>query len=173
MKTAIIYATTHGTTKKIAQMIAAKLGSDSCTLIDIKRTPKVNLTDYDQLVIGASIHAGNIQSDMRNFLKKNTVSLLEKRVGLFLCYMNDLELENQIARVFPEILRKHALSVKGVGGEFLFEEMNFFHRFIVRKISKINETTSNIKEDKIDEFISEIRDSILRESGIVDKLNNQ
>lgn len=156
MKTAIIYASTHGTTEKVAQMIATKLGSDSCTLIDIKKTPKINLSDYDQLVIGASIHAGNIQSGMRNFLRQNTVSILEKRVGLFLCYMNEPELENQIKRVFPEIIRKHALSVKGVGGEFLIEKMNFFHRFIVRKISGITVTTSNIKENEIDEFVAQM-----------------
>jgi menaquinone-dependent protoporphyrinogen oxidase len=156
MKTAIIYTTTHGTTEKVAQMIVAKLGSDSCTLIDIKKTPKINLSDYDQLVIGASIHAGNIQSGMRNFLKQNTVSILEKRVGLFLCYMNDPELENQMERVFPEVIRKHALSVQGVGGEFLFEKMNFFQRFIVHKISGIKETTSNIKENIVDQLVKEI-----------------
>ncbi|MEI6347212.1 MAG: flavodoxin domain-containing protein [Bacteroidota bacterium] len=156
MKTAIIFATTHGTTKKVAQMIAVKLGSDSCTLINIKETPKIDLSNYNQLVIGASIHAGNIQSSMREFIKQNTVSILEKRVGLFLCYMNEPELGNQIERAFPEVIRKQALSVQGVGGEFLFEKMNFFQRFIVHKISGIKETTSNIKEKTVDQLVKEI-----------------
>jgi len=156
MKTAIIFATTHGTSEKVANMISLKLGQENCTLINIKKSPKIDLSGYGQFVIGGSIHAGNIQSSIRNFIKQNTSSILEKRVALYLCYMNEPDFDSQIERAFPENIRNHALSIKGVGGEFVIEKMNFMQRFLVRKISGVTESTSKINETNIDQLVLEL-----------------
>jgi menaquinone-dependent protoporphyrinogen oxidase len=157
MKTAIIYASSHGTTGKVAMLIQDGLGADSTRLINLKETNAVDLSLFDILIIGGSIHAGQMQSRVKTFCKKNMVDLLQKRVGLFMVGMNEPEFENELNNAFPELLRNHAITSKCVGGEFLFEKMNFFEKLIVKKVSGITENFSKINEDKIAELVSEIK----------------
>jgi menaquinone-dependent protoporphyrinogen oxidase len=57
----------------------------------------------------------------------------------------------------PKLLRNHAISSKCVGGEFLFEKMNFFEKLIVKKVSGITRNISKIDENKIEELICEVK----------------
>jgi len=161
MKTAIIYASSHGTTEKIARQIQDGLGADSTRLINLKETRTVDLSLFDTLIIGGSIHAGQMQGRVKTFCKKNMVDLLQKRVGLFMVGMNEPEFETEFNNAFPELLRNHAITSKCVGGEFLFEKMNFFEKLIVKKVSGITENISKINEDKIAELVSEVKNEIM------------
>lgn len=154
MKTAIIYATTHGTTEKVAQQIEKQL--DNAHLYNLKQTKKIDLSQFNQVVIGGSIHAGQIQSRVKNFCKQNMVDLLQKRVALYLCGMNEPDYETEMNNAYPELLRKHAITSKVVGGEFLFDRMNFVERFLVRKISGVSQTVSKIDDNKVSELVYEL-----------------
>jgi len=156
MKTAIIYASSHGTTGKVAMLIQDGLGADSANIINLKETKAVDLSQYDTLIIGGSIHAGQMQGRVKTFCKKNMVDLLQKRVGLFMVGMNEPEFENEFNNAFPELLRNHAITSKCVGGEFLFEKMNFIEKLIVKKVSGITKNISKIDENKIAELVKEI-----------------
>jgi menaquinone-dependent protoporphyrinogen oxidase len=68
--------------------------------------------------------------------------------------MNEPEYQAQMEKAFPEILRKHATAMDTMGGEFLFDKMNFFQRLIVQKISGIKNTVSRINMEKISIFAS-------------------
>lgn len=156
MKTAIIFATSHGTTEKVAQQIQSELGNNS-QLINLKEVKTVDLSQFDQVIIGGSIHAGAMKGQVRDFCKKNLVDLLQKRVGLFMCGMNEPDFETEFNNAFPELLRKHAITSKCVGGEFLIEKMNFFERFIVRKISGASQSVSKIDGTKVKELVDEMK----------------
>jgi menaquinone-dependent protoporphyrinogen oxidase len=153
MKTAIIFTTTHGTAEIVASKIATKLGENQCDLFNLKNTSNVDISSYDTIILGGSIHAGTIQSKMRTFLEKNRTLILEKRVAIYLCSMIEADFEKQLNNAFSEELRKHAICVVGVGGAYFFDKMNFIERFMVKKISGISESTSKIQEDKIDELV--------------------
>lgn len=157
MKTAIIYATTHGTTEKVAQQIEKQLGN--AQLYNLKQTKNIDLSQFDQVVIGGSIHAGQIQSSVKNYCKQNMVDLLQKRLALYLCGMNEPDYETELSNAYPELLRKHAITSKVVGGEFLFDRMNFIEKFLVKKISGVSQTVSKIDEGKIVEFVDQIKKS--------------
>jgi menaquinone-dependent protoporphyrinogen oxidase len=159
MRTLILFATHHGTTQKVANSIASRLGKEDVTLHNLKNKTLPDLSRYERIIIGGSIHAGNIQKRVRDFCKTHMVDLLEKPLGLFLCCMNQPEYEAQFERAWPELLRTHAQSCKIMGGEFLMERMNFLERAIVRKITGRKETIRNIYEEKIDELVAEIRQS--------------
>lgn len=156
MKTAIIYASSHGSTGKVAHQIAEKLESEKNQIFDLKEESNIDLSEFDRVIIGGSIHAGQIQVRVKKFCNQNMITLLQKHLGLFICGMNEPEFEIEFNNAFPELLRKHATSSKVIGGEFLFEKMNFFQRVIVRKISGINQSVSRIKEDKIEEMVKEM-----------------
>ena len=87
MKTAIVYATSHGTTEKVANMIASSIANTE--LLNISKSKKVDLTQYQQVIIGGSIHAGSIQRKVKNFCQQNLAQLLKMRVGIFICAMNE------------------------------------------------------------------------------------
>ncbi|TVQ85933.1 MAG: flavodoxin [Bacteroidetes bacterium] len=156
METAIIYASSHGTTEKVAIQIQHELGAENTHLFNLKSIKTIDLSRFDILVIGGSIHAGQMQGKVKRFCKNNMVDLLQKRVGLFMVGMNEPEFENEFNNAFPELLRKHAITSKCVGGEFLFEKMNFIEKLIVKKVSGISQNVSKIDETKVSQLVHEI-----------------
>lgn len=153
MKTAIIYATSHGTSEKVANLIKEKDKNGETTLFNLKEGKTVDLSLYDTIIVGGSIHAGSIQGSVKEFCKKNLVDLLQKRVALYVCAMNEPEFETELKNAFPELLYNHAYVKEVVGGEFLFDKMNFIEKMLVRNISGIKETTSKINNSKVDLFV--------------------
>lgn len=158
MKTAIIYASKHGTTEKVAHEISHLLPGHDISFFNIGKSHKVDLTPFDQVYIGGSIHAGGIQKSLQRFINRKTTMLLQRKVGLFLCCMDEKEAQNQFNAAFPEIIRHHASSGKWVGGEYIFEKMNFLEKAMTRKITGINQSISKIKTNQIQELVREMAD---------------
>lgn len=152
MRTTIIYATSHGTSEKVANLIKEKHTNFETTLFNLKENKTIDLSLYDNIIIGGSIHAGSIQNSVKEFCNKNLVDLLQKRVALYVCAMNEPEFESELKNAFPELLYNHAYVKEVVGGEFLFDKMNFIEKMLVRNISGIKETTSKINHSKIELF---------------------
>lgn len=122
MKTLVVYYSRTGTTKTVAEEVAQKLGADVEEIKDsVKRTGiwgwlisgrdgmKRNLTkirhlekdpgDYDLVVVGTPIWAGNISAPTRTFLrafKKNF-----KKVAFF-CTMGGRSFENTFKEMTEE-----------------------------------------------------------------------
>ncbi|MDX9846768.1 MAG: flavodoxin domain-containing protein [Tenuifilaceae bacterium] len=157
MKTAIIYATSHGTSEKVAQQIQVELGNNA-QLFNLKQNKIIDLTPFKTVVIGGSIHAGQMQGRVKKFCKRNLVELLKKRIALYMVGMNEPEFEAEFNNAFPELLRNHSISSKCVGGEFLLEKMNFFEKLIVKKVSGVDKRVSKIDEEKIKELVKEIKE---------------
>jgi len=160
MKTAIIYLSKYGTTKKVAGMIGARLTDDEVTLIDLNKNQSPDLSFYDRIIVGSGVYTGSAKKKFREFLTVNHVSLFAIReIGLFLCGMepDSVKQQEEIDRSFPEELLRHS-KVRGfMGGELLIEEMNFIDRFIVKKLMKTTASVSNINEQAIDLFIEKMQ----------------
>ena len=59
MKSLLIYSSTDGQTKKICEVIKSNsISKESFELLSIDEAFKINLSDYDQIIIGASIRYG-------------------------------------------------------------------------------------------------------------------
>lgn len=153
MKTIIIYISSHGTTEKIAKMIKAELPKHDIEVINLKNIKKPELLKADQIILGTSIHAGIIPKRMRKLMIDNCELLKNKKLGLYLCCMEEGDkAREQFENAFPQELRDYAKSAKLLGGEFLFEKMNFIERALVRKIAGTNESVSRIRVDEIKKF---------------------
>ncbi|WP_320053341.1 flavodoxin domain-containing protein [uncultured Acetobacteroides sp.] len=155
-KVAIVYATKHGTTEKVAQHIATLLGGD-VTLISLEETRMPDLAAFDCIVIGGSIYAGKIRGKVATFCARNLSILLQKRVALYVCGMNYKEYDAELRSAFLDQLRKHAAWSGVVGGEFYIDRMNFFERFLIRKISGVTASVSKLDYEKIEELVAAIR----------------
>lgn len=157
MKTAIIYASKHGTTEKVANIINEKLDGSNVQIINLKNKQKIDLSNYETVIIGGSIHAGSIQGEVKDFIKENTIALMQKKIALFLCCMDEAREKEEFDNNYPELIRNHSAYNAIVGGEFLFEKMNFIEKFLVRKISGVNSTVSKLRYDQIYNLVSAVK----------------
>lgn len=155
MNIIIIYATKHGSTGKIVDIIKDKLIEHEVTIINLNREEAPEPSQYDRILIGGSVYMGRLQKKTSQFLQKHHDKLLNKEIGLFLCGMteDEKEIEELIKRVFPEDLLEHARAADLLGGEFLLDKLNFFERFIVKKVGKVTQSQSKINNEKIEGFV--------------------
>ncbi|MEH7076850.1 flavodoxin domain-containing protein [Neobacillus drentensis] len=163
MKSLIVYCSSHGTTEKAVRFLSESLKGEILA-VDLKReNVKFDLRDYDTVIIGGSIHVGNIQRKIKQFISHNLNTLLEKEVGLFLCCMRDGETAiEQFNNAFPQELRKNSAAMGLFGGEFLLSEMNFFEKQIVKKVSGATIDQSNLDYEAIKEFASKLNNIKVR-----------
>ena len=146
----------HGTSEKVAQYIAEHMAE--VTLVKISNSSDIWISSFDRVILGGSIHMGRIQSSVKKFCAKHRHELLSKPVALFVCGMEKepAKQKEELRLAFPEEINMHALAKAFVGGEFLFEKMNFIQRMMIRKIAHTDKSLSDINYDVLDGFISEI-----------------
>lgn len=154
MKTTIIYATSHGCTEKAVQELSQKLSGEVITY-NLQQNPTPTFDNADRVIIGGSIHAGQIQKKVRDFCTANMEALSYKEIGLFICCMYEPEVaREQIKNAFPEELHQMAKTEAIFGGEFNFDKMNFVEKMLVKKIARVRESVSKIDHNSIDRFAS-------------------
>ena len=100
----ILYATREGQTEKIAGKLASRLAERDAkvTLVNAKDKQSVGklvLDSFDLIVFGASMHAGNIESELRDFIRQNKTLIETKRCAFYLVLLsaatNDLTLKEK------------------------------------------------------------------------------
>ena len=159
MKTAILYVSKHGTTKKVADLIADKLAeTNEVELFSLMNNPNPDINGFERVILGSSIYAGQISGKMKAFCKANESVLLQKKIGLFVCGMqpDKEQREKELKDTYSEALHKKSVASGFLGDEFLFEKMNFFERLIIKKIAKTTESVQQIDWDAVDDFVKKI-----------------
>jgi flavodoxin len=157
MKTLVAYFSRTGTTKKVAEMIAEKMGADVEEIKDIidrsgvkgylksgrdamkKRLTKLeplqnNLAEYDLVIIGTPIWGWNMSVPIRTFVTEQKNNL--KQVAFF-CTMGGSGDEKAFSEM-AEILEKKplwtlALKTKDVATGNFSDKVNEFVKFIMEK----------------------------------------
>lgn len=151
MKTLIVYRSKYGAARKCCEALKEKLQGD-IEVYDLKNKNNFVLGDYDRVIVGGSIYAGQIQKEVKEFCTKNLEELKNKNLGLFICCMSDdKKAEEQIKASFPELI-EFAKVKDNFGGEFKLSSMNFFERFIIKKMAKISEDKEDFKFSNLQSF---------------------
>jgi menaquinone-dependent protoporphyrinogen oxidase len=164
MKTSIVYMSKHGTTEKVVNIISEHLTRQSYDVFNLKDNKNPDISGYDFVIIGGSIHAGMVQKRVKQFCVNNASLLMAKKVGLFLCCMEVGEKATlQFNNAYPVELREHAFYSGLMGGECLTDKMNFFERNMVRmavggpeKYPKLNYKAINMLLQEISELIPKL-----------------
>ena len=150
MKTLIVYSTKYGSVEKVAMKLKEKLTGEVETA-NVKSKPAID--KYDTVILGGSIYAGNIQKDMRRFIKDNLNALQQKRIGLFICAgtSKDEVAASYLEKCYPQELHNKALAKANLGYEYDLERFSFIDRLIVRIVG-VKKSGSVFYEQKIAEF---------------------
>ena len=83
IKILVAYASKYGSTKEVAEAIAATLSGRGLS-VDLQPMQKVrSLSAYRAIVLGAPIFYGLWHKDAKDFLTKNEAALTQQRVAVF------------------------------------------------------------------------------------------
>jgi len=152
MKTLIAYATTHGCTEKTSGELKKHLDGKT-VMVNLRKESQPDLSLYERVIIGGSIHAGQIQKRVKEFCAKNLVELQKKELGLFICCMEEGDVaRKQLLESYPAELIQNAKATAFFGGEFDFERMNFVQKMIVKKVAHVRYSTSKVDYEAIRQF---------------------
>ena len=90
-KILITYGTWSGATKEVAQAIAKELNNNT-TQVEVIRAGEVkNISGYEAVIAGTSIHAGQVTGEFKKFLKLFQEELKEKKLAYFVVCANMFE----------------------------------------------------------------------------------
>lgn len=155
MKTAIIYASTYGSTQKVAEVLHSSI-KDSDIFNVKKENP--NISSYDSVILGSSIYIGQIDKQLKNFVQKNMETLKLKKLGIFFCCGFEENLQTYLEANFEKDLVKDAI-VMTMGGEMDVSKMSFAHKMITRMVQKSEQGKNRNVElhlGKVDEFVAQM-----------------
>ncbi|PBC75856.1 menaquinone-dependent protoporphyrinogen oxidase [Streptomyces sp. TLI_235] len=83
MRVFIGYAGVHGSTRGVAERLAAALRRHEHKVVLASLAPGVDVHGFDVLVIGSAVHDGRWLPEAAEFVRQNTDELARRRVWLF------------------------------------------------------------------------------------------
>jgi len=155
MNIAFLYATKYGCVEQCGKAIAEKLNG-AMDFYNLKSKKQVDLTQYDRVIIGGSIYVGKIQKEVTQFSLDNLSNLKDKKLGLFICCLSEgEEAETELRNAYPEVLLEQAAAKEYLGGQVILNKMNFFDRFIIKKVAKTEEDVYKLSKEKMEKFMND------------------
>ena len=174
MKSAIIYSSTDGQTKKICEVIKQYLSNkEEHELISIDNVSNVNLGNFDNIIIGASIRYGKHNSKILRFVKKNFQFLQTKKNVFFSVNVvarkqgKDTPDTNPYIQKFLKKTKWRPGKLGVFAGKVDYPKYNFFNKQIIKFIMFITKGPTDTKKtyeftnwDNVKSFAKEINNYI-------------
>ncbi len=160
MRTLIAYATKYGGTRTCAEKLSKMLPGDT-DLLELSRATAADLSPYDAVIVGTSVYMGKPRKEAVSFCERNRNALLTKKLGLFLCCIQDQDkvVAQQLSMAFPQKLRMHAVAAGALGGVIEHSKLNRLDALLMKMIggrkAKVVpvETVNTLSNDAFDRFL--------------------
>ena len=146
MNLLIAYATTDGTTARIAGRIAsaARAAGSAADVVDAAALPRnFDPSGYDGILVGASMHAQGYQRAATRFVRRYGDVLRTRPSGFFSVCLSILSKNpeeraesRRIAEQFPEKLGWKPDVVEIVAGALMFSRYGFLRSWAMKRIAK-------------------------------------
>jgi menaquinone-dependent protoporphyrinogen oxidase len=157
MKILVIYASTEGQTRKIAHFAFDHLASKghSVALLAASDAKTIDPQEFDAVLLGASVHAGQYQKEFTELVTEKAKTL-EGVKTLFLSVSlaaagKDPEDWQQLANIvnrMTETTGWHPGRVEHVAGAFRFSDYDFFKYWAMRWIESQKDRSGRAGEDR-------------------------
>ena len=158
-KVLIAYSTWAGATHEIAEKISKVFQSNSFDIDVAAANECKNIDNYDVILLGTSIHAGQTGKSFRYFIKQNIDILINKPTAIFIVCANMMfdseENKDETLAWLEKVLGKYEIfnpiSIGLFGGATLtngedFNKLNILIRKMITAMNK-NMTTKHGKSD--------------------------
>ena len=137
MKKIFIYSSSNGQSLKICETLNEEKES---LILNIDRLNSVNLDNFDQIIIGASVKYGDHNKKIYNFVKNNKILLKRKKTVFFSVNATARKSEKNTPNTNPYItkfLKKTNWKPDHIGvfaGKIDFPNYNFLEKYIIKFI---------------------------------------
>lgn len=145
MKILIVYSTVEGHTRRIAEFLATEtcLVHHNPIVISTSRQMKIDVSDFDAVVVAASIYAGQYSNEIVDYITMHA-SRLNETPAIFLSVGLSIINKDTGVRRSLEETTKHFLHVTGwnplmveqVAGALLYSRYGFIKKMLMRSIMK-------------------------------------
>ncbi len=153
MKSLIIYSSTDGQTKKICEAIRENFNNkEFIEILPLEDAFHLNINNYDQIILGASIRYGNYKSNLFKFIKNNIEILEIKNNAFFSVNVVARKKEKDTPDTNPYIkkfLKKTDWRPKKIevfAGKVDYPNYNFFNKLVIRLIMFITKGPTDISQ---------------------------
>lgn len=171
-KILLLHSSREGQTVKILDYIKKELGEFDCELQDLHQVGKIDLSQYQRVVIGASIRYGHLNKKLYQFIEQHLEQLQQENVAFF-C-VNLTARKEAEGKDTPEgsvyikmFLKKSPWQPKLIGvfaGALYYPRYRFFDRVMIRFIMTMTggetDTSKEVEYtnwDKVAKFAQSIR----------------
>jgi len=167
----IIYSSTDGHTKIICERIKNFLNDgDQVKLVSLDEAKILNLSNFNQIIIGASIRYGKHSKDLYKFIELNKI-VLEQKQGVFFSVNvvarkpeKSTADNNPYIKKFLRISKWTPKKLKVFAGKVDYPNYSFIDKYIIKFIMLItNGPTDTSKSyeftewSKVDDFARELK----------------
>ena len=166
----IIYSSIDGHTKSICERITNFLNDGKKTQItSLNEAAKFDLSDYDKIIIGASIRYGRHSKDLYKFIKINKKILDQKNSTFFSVNVVARKPEKNTPETNPYIKKFLKISnwkPKKIGvfaGRVDYPNYGFFDKYVIKFIMFLTNGPTDTSQSyeftdwsKVDEFAKEL-----------------
>ena len=169
----IIYSTTDGHTKMICERIKNFLiDGNLVELLSLEDTKKVDLSNFEKIIIGASIRYGKHSKELYKFINLNKNILDQKKSAFFSVNVVARKPEKNTAETNPYINKFLKISkwrpnkIKVFAGKVDYPKYNFFDKYIIKFIMFITKGPTDTSQSyeftdwsKVDDFSEELKNN--------------
>lgn len=170
-KVLLLHSSREGQTIKILNYIAMKLGSDcQCDLMDVHQPLSVAFSDYDRVVIGASVRYGHLNKKLYQFIEQHQISLEQAKASFFIVNLTARK-EGKDTPETSAYFKKFLMRSPWVpclqdtfAGALFYPRYNFFDRFMIQLIMRMTGgETDPTKEveytnwQRVDQFVEKVK----------------
>ncbi len=152
MSTLIVYASSKGYTRECALHLQQQISGD-VDVADLKKVKHPDLSGYDRVIIGASIHASNLQGSVKRFAQSHEEELLKKQLlAIYICALDDQKWEEYLNQL-PAPITARAQLKEWFGGRIIFSEHFFLLRKFLKKVTGSVEDLHKEQPERVERFI--------------------
>ena len=167
----IIFSTTDGHTKKICERISKFLNNGKLTkIVSLNEATKLNLSEFQRIIIGASIRYGKHSKELYKFIELNKKILDQNQNVFFSVNVVARKLEKNTPETNPYIkkfLKVSKWQPKKLGvfaGKVDYPNYNFFDKYIIKLIMFITGGPTDTSQSyeftdwlKVENFAKELK----------------
>jgi len=166
----IIYSSTDGHTKTICErIINFSNDKNSVKILSLNEAAEIDLSEFNKIIIGASIRYGKHSKKLYNFIKNNKVILDQKENSFFSVNVVARKPEKNSPETNPYIkkflkISKWTPNKVGVfAGKVDYPRYGFFDKYIIKLIMFITKGPTDTSQSfeftdwsKVDDFAREL-----------------
>tara|TARA_B100001057_G_scaffold497589_1_gene602149 strand:+ start:7620 stop:8135 length:516 start_codon:yes stop_codon:yes gene_type:complete len=166
----IIYSSTDGHTKTICEKIKSNLKNINSThLASLRESSNLDLSKFNQIIIGASIRYGKHSNDLYRFIESNKKILEQKKTAFFSVNVVARKNEKNSPETNPYIKKFLKISnwkpdkVAVFAGKVDYPNYKFFDKYIIKLIMFITKGPTDTSQSyeftdwsKVESFAKQI-----------------